>query len=129
LFRPEECEVTSWSSSQVATYLIHSKVEAIPLSSLPKDTTSELAGLTSTHTFHAERYAIIHTIRADKGIEPRFCDCETDDKLQHRYKGVQHLTLLWFIQKKDLVSSYHKTFSTFSFMCFNKYWYYHGQWA
>jgi len=37
-----------WSSSQAATCYYqsnHSKVEAIPLSALPKDTTSELASL------------------------------------------------------------------------------------
>jgi len=37
-----------WSSSQAATYYYQSnylKVEAIPLSALPKDTKSELAGL------------------------------------------------------------------------------------
>jgi len=35
----------------------HSKVLAIPLSVLPKDTTSELAGLSLPYTFDAERQA------------------------------------------------------------------------
>jgi len=47
--RPRDSEVTLWYSSQAATcyYLSnhHSKVGAIPLSALPKDATSELAGL------------------------------------------------------------------------------------
>jgi len=48
-------ETAKWplrSSSQAATRYHqsnHSKVEAIPLSALPKDTTSELAGLISSH--------------------------------------------------------------------------------
>jgi len=43
-----------WSLSQAATCYyqsIHSKVEAIPLSALPKDTTSELAGLSIPNPF------------------------------------------------------------------------------
>jgi len=46
--RPGGNEVTFSSSSQaVSCYKQsnHSKVEAIPLSALPKDTTSEIAGL------------------------------------------------------------------------------------
>jgi len=42
------------SSNQAATCYYqsnHSKVEAIPLSALPKDTTSELAGLFSHYPF------------------------------------------------------------------------------
>jgi len=35
----------------------HSKVEAIPLSALLKDTTSELADLSSHYPFNAERQA------------------------------------------------------------------------
>jgi len=51
------------SSSQAATcypYYYqsnHSKVEAISLSALPKDTASELAGLASPYPFNAERQA------------------------------------------------------------------------
>jgi len=47
-----------WSSSQATTCYyqsICSKVEAIPLSALPKDTTSELAGLSPHYPFNAER--------------------------------------------------------------------------
>jgi len=46
------------SSSQAATCYNqsnHSKVEAIPLTALPKDTTSELVGLYSHYIFYAER--------------------------------------------------------------------------
>jgi len=46
--RPGDSEVTFRSSSQAATYYYqsnHSKVEAIPLSALPKAKTSELADL------------------------------------------------------------------------------------
>jgi len=46
--RSGDSEVTFRSSSQAATCYYqsnHSKVEAISLSALPKDTTSELAGL------------------------------------------------------------------------------------
>jgi len=42
------------SSSQAATCYYqsnHSKVEAIPISALPKNTTSELAGLSSQYPF------------------------------------------------------------------------------
>jgi len=45
-------ETTKRSSSQAATcyyHSNHSKVEAILFSALPKDTTSELAGLYSSH--------------------------------------------------------------------------------
>jgi len=51
LLRYLDQETAKWplrSSSQAATCYYqsnHSKVEAIPLSALPKDTTSELAGL------------------------------------------------------------------------------------
>jgi len=48
------------SSSQAAICYcqsIDSKVEAIPLSALPKYTTSELAGLSSHYPFNAERQA------------------------------------------------------------------------
>jgi len=48
------------SSSQAATcyYLSnHSKVEAIPLTALPKDTTSEFVGLFSTLFFNGEHQA------------------------------------------------------------------------
>jgi len=48
------------SSSQSATcyyHSNHSKVEEISLSDLPKDTTSELAGLSSHYPFNAERQA------------------------------------------------------------------------
>jgi len=46
--RPGDSEGTFRSSSQAATFYYqsnHSKVEAIPLSALPKETTSEFAGL------------------------------------------------------------------------------------
>jgi len=46
------------SSSRAATYYYqsnHLKIEAIPLNALPKDTTSELAGLSSHYHFNAER--------------------------------------------------------------------------
>jgi len=49
-----------WSSSQAAIRYYqsnHSKVQAIPLSALPKDTTSELAGLFLLYHFYAERQA------------------------------------------------------------------------
>jgi len=49
-----------WSSSQAATCYYqsnHAKVEAISLSALPKDPTSELAGLSSRYPFSAERQA------------------------------------------------------------------------
>jgi len=49
-----------WSSSQAATCYYqsnHSKVEAIPLSSLPKDTTSKLAGLSPHSLLNAGRQA------------------------------------------------------------------------
>jgi len=36
---------------------MHSQVEEIPLSALPKDTTNELAGLSSHYPFNAERQA------------------------------------------------------------------------
>jgi len=49
------------SSSQAVTRYYqsnHSKEEAIPLSALPKDTASELAGLSSHYSFfYAERQA------------------------------------------------------------------------
>jgi len=44
------------SLSQVVT-CYHSKVEAIPLSALPKDTTNKLVGLSSHYPFNAERQA------------------------------------------------------------------------
>jgi len=40
-----------------ATVFNHSKVEAIPLSALPKDTTSELAGISLHYSFFAEHQA------------------------------------------------------------------------
>jgi len=46
------------SSVQAATCYYqsnYSKVEAIPLSTLPKETTSELAGLSLHYPFNAER--------------------------------------------------------------------------
>jgi len=53
LLRPGDSEVTS--SSQAATCYYQSnhssKVESIPLSALPKDTTSELAGLSPHYSF------------------------------------------------------------------------------
>jgi len=52
--RPRNSEGTFQSSSEAATYYYqsnHTKEEAIPLSALPKDTTSELAGLSSHHPF------------------------------------------------------------------------------
>jgi len=57
----------------------HSKAEAIPLRALPKDTTSELASLSSHYSFNAERQVgklLIPTflnllVRLDEGIEPR----------------------------------------------------------
>jgi len=48
------------SSSQAATCYYqpnHSKVEAIPLSTFPQDTTSELAGYLHTTLLNAERQA------------------------------------------------------------------------
>jgi len=52
------------SSSQAATYCYyqsnHSKVQAIPWSALPKDTTSELAGLSLHYPFNAERHYLIN---------------------------------------------------------------------
>jgi len=48
--RPGDSEGTFWSSSLATTCYYqsnHTKVEAIPLSALPKDTTSYLAGLPS----------------------------------------------------------------------------------
>jgi len=48
------------SSRQAATYYYqskHSKVKVILLSALPKDTTSELSGLSSHYSFNAERQA------------------------------------------------------------------------
>jgi len=52
--RPRDSKVTFRSSSQVATYYFqfnHSNLEAIPLSALPKDTTSELAAYLHANTF------------------------------------------------------------------------------
>jgi len=54
--RPGDSEVSNFrSSSQAATCCYyqsnHSKVEAITLSALPKDTTSELAGLSPHLSF------------------------------------------------------------------------------
>jgi len=46
----ENCYVFYYQSN-------HSKVEAIPFSAKPKDTTSELAGLSSTIRFNPERQA------------------------------------------------------------------------
>jgi len=45
LFRPSSQAVTCYHQSN------HSKVEAIPLSAMPKDITSELAGLSSHYPF------------------------------------------------------------------------------
>jgi len=48
------------SSSQAATCYyesIHLKVEAVQLSALPKDTTNELANLSSLYLFNAKRQA------------------------------------------------------------------------
>jgi len=58
--RPGDSGVTFRFSSQAATCYYQSnlsKVEATPLSALPKDTTSELASLSSLSTFNAERQA------------------------------------------------------------------------
>jgi len=52
--RPRDSEGPLPSSSQAATCYFqsnHSKVEAIPLSALPTDTTSEVAGLSSHYPF------------------------------------------------------------------------------
>jgi len=58
---PGDSEVTFfWYSYQSAICYYqsnHSKVEAIPLSALPMDTTSELAGLSPHYPFNAERQA------------------------------------------------------------------------
>jgi len=58
-----DCQSTSTDSEgtfsvfESSCHLYHSKVEAIPLSALPKSTTSELAGLSSLYPFNAERQA------------------------------------------------------------------------
>jgi len=55
--QPGDNKMTFVSSNQVTTCYsqsIHSKVEVIPLSALPKDTTSELASLSSRYPFNAE---------------------------------------------------------------------------
>jgi len=53
-FSQETAEIPFRSSSQAATCYYqsnHSEVEAIPLSTLPKDTTSEPVGLSSHYPF------------------------------------------------------------------------------
>jgi len=51
-------EVTLASLSQAATYQSnHSKIKAVPLSALPKNT-SKLTGLSSHYPFNAERQAV-----------------------------------------------------------------------
>jgi len=54
-----------WSSSQAVIFLLpvsnHSKVEAIPLSALLKDITSELAGLSSHYPFLKTRRSAFHS--------------------------------------------------------------------
>jgi len=51
-------EVTFAVFESATTYLSnHSKAEAIPLSAMPKDTTSELADIFTLFLFNAERHA------------------------------------------------------------------------
>jgi len=40
-----------WPEDSEGIFAVYSKVEAIPLSALPKDTTSELAGLSPHYPF------------------------------------------------------------------------------
>jgi len=59
ILRPGESKGTLIFKSDATSYYHsnHSKAEAIPLSALPKDTTSELAYLFSHFPFNAERQA------------------------------------------------------------------------